>query len=224
MSTLILLRHGQSMWNAHGRFTGWVDVPLSRDGIDEAIAAGDELADHSIDIVYMSGLMRAQQTAMIALAEYDDNRVPIVVHEDDALAAWSGIHDDEASRASIPCYVDQRLNERCYGDLQGLKKEAVAQEYGAEQCHVWRRSFDVPPPGGEDLKATAERVIPCLMDTIVPALMAGRNCLVAAHGNSLRAMVMAMEGLSQSEVLGLEIPTGQPRAYEYSDEGMFTLL
>ncbi len=222
MSRLILLRHGQSQWNAAGRFTGWVDVPLSRKGVEEALEASEELSNESIDVVYMSGLQRAQQTAMIALCQGSDSRTPIMIHESGLLAEWSAIHDDEAAKLAIPCYIDQCLNERYYGELQGLKKEVVAKEHGEAQCQVWRRGYDTPPPGGESLQDTAERVLPLLHQTFLPILEADKTCLVVAHGNSLRAMVMEMESLTANEVQGLEIPTGQPRAYEYT-EGRFVL-
>ena len=220
MGQLTLVRHGQSMWNAHNRFTGWVDVPLSKKGIAEAQSAGEVIAEDKIDLILMSSLMRAQQTAMIMMAEHADGKTPIVVHEHGCMADWSAIHSPEASANSIPCYIDQRLNERYYGDLQGQNKDDARQQYGADQVQVWRRSYDERPPAGESLEMTAVRVLPCLADLIVPAMEMGRHCLVVAHGNSLRALIMALEELSPQEVMALELPTAQPRSYEYQD-GVF---
>ncbi len=184
MATLILLRHGQSVWNAANKFTGWTDVELSEKGEIEAAKAGEELADtHTAEIV-----MR-------------HNRVS----------------------NDFPTHRDYRLNERHYGDLQGLNKQDTRDKYGDEQVHIWRRSYDVPPPGddGESLAMCAERTLPYLDEAIKPDLDAGKTVLVAAHGNSLRSIVMKIEGLSKEEVLSLEIPTGIPRIYTY-DDGNFT--
>ncbi len=198
MATLILLRHGQSVWNAANRFTGWTDVGLSEVGEAEAAKAGEELADTQIDVVHTSELIRAQHTAEIVM---------------------------EHNRASsdVPTHRDFRLNERHYGDLQGLNKQDTRDKYGDEQVKIWRRSYDVPPPGeeGESLAMCAERTLPYLDEAIKPDLDAGKTVLVAAHGNSLRSIVMKIEGLSKEEVLSLEIPTGIPRIYTY-EGGDFT--
>ena len=198
MATLILLRHGQSVWNAANKFTGWTDVGLSEVGEAEAAKAGEELADTQIDVVHTSELIRAQHTAEIVM---------------------------EHNRASsdVPTHRDFRLNERHYGDLQGLNKQDTRDKYGDEQVKIWRRSYDVPPPGeeGESLAMCAERTLPYLDEAIKPDLDAGKTVLVAAHGNSLRSIVMKIEGLSKEEVLSLEIPTGIPRIYTY-EGGDFT--
>jgi 2,3-bisphosphoglycerate-dependent phosphoglycerate mutase len=196
LATMILLRHGQSLWNAANKFTGWTDIDLSEVGIQEARAAGVQLKDVHIDVVHTSELIRAQRTASIVL---EQNRVS----------------------TDVPTHRDNRLNERHYGALQGLDKDETRAKYGAEQVHIWRRSFDVPPPEGESLKMCAERTLPYLKEEILPDLEAGRTVLVAAHGNSLRSIVMEIEGLSKEEVLSLEIATGVPRGYTFED-GVFT--
>jgi 2,3-bisphosphoglycerate-dependent phosphoglycerate mutase len=225
MSHLILLRHGQSLWNLANRFTGWVDVPLSEKGIAEAQKAGQQLAEYPIQTVFMSTLQRAQQTAMIAMAYQQQGKVPVVQTNDAELAKQQAIYSDEAVAQSVPCYIDWRLNERNYGELQGLDKQQTRDQYGDEQVHIWRRSFDVPPPGGESLEMTAERTLPCLRERIIPLLEEENACvLVAAHGNSLRSIAMDIEGLSRDEVLQLEIATGVPRVYQYQKPGNWALL
>ena len=198
MTILVLIRHGQSVWNATNRFTGWTDVELSEKGEGEAATAGEQLADVRFDVVHTSALIRAQKTAEIVMSK---NRV-------------SG---------EIPTKQDERLNERHYGDLQGLNKAETAEIHGAEQVHIWRRSFDVPPPGGESLEMTAERTIPYFVEEIIPDLDSGMNVLVAAHGNSLRSIVMHIEGISPEEITKLEIPTGVPMLYEF-DNGKISRL
>ena len=198
MTILVLIRHGQSVWNATNRFTGWTDVELSEKGEDEAATAGEQLAEVSFDVVHTSALIRAQKTAEIVMSK---NRV-------------SG---------EIPTKQDERLNERHYGDLQGLNKAETAEIHGAEQVHIWRRSFDVPPPGGESLEMTAERTIPYFVEEIIPDLDSGMNVLVAAHGNSLRSIVMHIEEISPEEITKLEIPTGVPMCYKF-DNGKISRL
>jgi len=193
MGVLILIRHGQSVWNAENRFTGWTDVELSERGVAEAERAGDLLSEIRFGVVHTSGLIRAQKTAEIIMSR---NNV-------------SG---------KIPVMKDQRLNERHYGDLQGLNKAETAEKHGAEQVHIWRRSFDVPPPGGESLKMNAERTIPYFEEEIVPDLKDGKNVLVSAHGNSLRSIVMHIESISPEEIVSLEIATGTPMFYKYDIE------
>lgn len=192
MTMIVLIRHGQSVWNAANRFTGWTDVELSEKGEIEAADAGLELADARFDVVHTSGLIRAQRTAEIVMSK---NTV-------------SG---------NFPTRVDERLNERHYGDLQGLNKAETAEIHGADQVHIWRRSFDVPPPGGESLEMTAERTIPYFVEEIIPDLESGKNVLVAAHGNSLRSIVMHIEGISPEEITSLEIPTGIPMFYRFDN-------
>ncbi len=192
MAKLILIRHGQSVWNAANRFTGWTDVDLSEKGILEAEQAGRDLSAMRIDVVHTSDLVRAQRTAEI-----------IIGH-------------NECSEG-VEIRRDWRLNERNYGSLQGLNKEQTAEKHGAEQVHLWRRSFDVPPPEGESLEMTANRTIPYFDKEIVPDLQKGRNVLVSAHGNSLRSIVMHIEQISPDEIVSLEIPTGSPMYYVFQD-------
>ena len=219
---LILLRHGQSEWNKRNRFTGWVDIPLSFEGVKEAIEAGKRISEIPIDKVYISTLSRAQITAMIALSEHKSGKVPVILHEREGrLENWSTIHDDMAKANTIPVISAWELNERFYGDLQGLNKDETREKYGKEQVHIWRRSFDVPPPGGECLRDTAERAIPYFEKKIVPDLESGKNVFVSAHGNSLRAIIMKLENLSKEEVLSLELATGVPMIYEF-ENGTFT--
>lgn len=188
MAQLVIIRHGQSQWNLENRFTGWVDVPLSAQGEAEATAAGDKLVGFKFDEAYTSSLQRAQNTLRLALKS--------------------------ANHPEIPETRNEALNERMYGDLQGLNKADTAAKYGDEQVLIWRRSFDIAPPGGESLKDTADRVIPYFEAEIAPKLRAGKNIIIAAHGNSLRALVMFLEKMTPDEILKFEIPTGQPRLYE----------
>jgi 2,3-bisphosphoglycerate-dependent phosphoglycerate mutase len=193
MPELILLRHGQSQWNLENRFTGWVDVPLSPKGEAEARAAGEKLRGHRIDVLYTSVLKRAIDTATPAL---------------------------EAAGLSVAqTHRDAALNERMYGDLQGLDKAEAARKWGDAQIKLWRRSYDVRPPGGESLADTAARVLPYWESHILPDLRAGKNVLVVAHGNSLRALVMHLDGLTHEQVLELEIPTGAPLLYDITPTG-----
>lgn len=193
MSELILLRHGQSQWNLENRFTGWVDVPLSPKGIEEAKAAGEKIKGRRVDQLFTSELQRAKETARLAF--------------------------EAAGITNVPTVRDAALNERMYGDLQGLNKAEAAQKWGDEQIKIWRRSYDTPPPGGESLADTAARVIPYWDKIIAPVVKAGRNVLIAAHGNSLRALVMHLEGLTRAQVLELEIPTGVPLLFELAADG-----
>jgi 2,3-bisphosphoglycerate-dependent phosphoglycerate mutase len=187
MPYLVILRHGQSRWNLENRFTGWIDIDLSEQGIKEAQEAGEKLKNYKFDKAYTSALIRAQRTLDIILE--------IIKQKD------------------IPIERDKALNERMYGDLQGLNKDETREKFGAEQVKLWRRSYDTAPPNGESLKDTAARVIPYWEAKIVPDLKAGKNILISAHGNSLRALVMYLEKLSKEEIVETEIPTGHPKYY-----------
>lgn len=218
MAKLVLLRHGESMWNKKDVFTGWVDVPLSDNGINEALKAGEVIADIKFDVIYVSTLVRALETAMICMAKNATGRTPVIVHrEGDKREQWATIYNDELAKTTIPVYQDWHLNERYYGELQGKNKEETRVKFGAEQVHIWRRSYDVPPPNGECLKDTAERTIPFFKATIMPLLQSNKNILIAAHGNSLRSIVMYLDQLTSEQVLKLEIPTGVPVIYDYMD-------
>lgn len=192
MAHFIFVRHGQSQFNLENRFTGWMDVPLTDKGVEEAKAAGEKIKNLGIqfDCAFTSKLQRAQKTLGFV---------------------------QEALGTSLPVTEDEALNERHYGDLQGKNKAETAEEFGAEQVHIWRRSFDVPPPGGESLKDTAARTLPYFNSTVIPRLQNGENVLMAAHGNSLRSIVMEIENLSPEEILKTEIATGDPWAYEFID-------
>lgn len=217
MSKLILIRHGQSVWNKKNVFTGWVDVPLSPEGINEALRAGEQIAGIEFDVIFTSVQIRAIETAMIAISANKSTKTPVVIHDEGKMAEWTTIYNEEMSKNVIPVYRDWHLNERYYGELQGKNKAETAAVYGDEQVHIWRRSYDVAPPAGECLKDTAARTIPFFTGTILPHLQAGKNVLVSAHGNSLRSIVMHIDKLSEKEVLDLEIPTGVPLYFEYAD-------
>ena len=217
MAKLILIRHGQSVWNKKNVFTGWVDVPLSPEGISEAIHAGEEISNIEFDVIYTSVQIRAIETAMIALAQNKSDKTPAIVHTEGKMAEWTGVYSDAMQKSMIPVYQDWHLNERYYGELQGKNKAETAAVYGDDQVKLWRRSYDVNPPNGECLKDTAERTIPYFNEKILGLVKEGKNVLVSAHGNSLRSIVMFIENLSKEEVLQLEIPTGLPLFFELKD-------
>jgi 2,3-bisphosphoglycerate-dependent phosphoglycerate mutase len=192
MPTLAIVRHGQSLWNLENRFTGWVDVPLTPKGIEEARAGGERLKGMQFDVAYTSSLTRAQETLRII---------------------------QETAGFDLPVIRDRALNEPHYGDLQGLNKAQTAKEYGDEQVHIWRRSFATPPPNGEALKDTAARTLPFFQRAILGDIAQGKNVLVVAHGNSNRSIVMQLDDLSEEEVLALELGTGVPLVYELDESG-----
>ena len=219
MPHLILMRHCQSAWNALNLFTGWVDVPLSKKGIDDAIKAGQDIADLQIDEIHTSLLIRAQMTAMIVVAQNSRGVVPVFKHDSDSgdenqrkMNELAYIHGEPDN--VVPVYISWRLNERMYGDLQGQNKSDILSEFGEEQVHIWRRSFDIPPPNGESLELVAGRTIPYLEETIYPALESGKNIFIAAHGNTLRSIIMNLEEMSVEEVKGLEVPIGVPIIFD----------
>lgn len=222
MSTLILMRHGESEWNRLNIFTGWVDIPLSNRGIEEALAGGRMIRDIPIHVVFTTPLSRGLMTALLAMAQHRSGRVPVVLHpEGGRLEEWGHIHGDESKQRTIPVICAWELNERMYGDLQGLNKAETAQRYGADQVKRWRRGYDTAPPHGESLAMTAARALPYFKEKVVPYLSQGRSVFIAAHGNSLRAIVMYLDGLDKEQVVNLEIPTGVPILYEY-EAGNFT--
>jgi len=215
MSKLVLLRHGESLWNKANRFTGWVDVPLSKNGIEEAKSAGKKMGKIMFDQIFVSNLVRAQMTAFIAMSEHPQKATPVLLHESgEKPKEWYAYH---GSPDMVPVKVAWELNERMYGDLQGLDKDETRAKFGKEQVHIWRRSFDVAPPGGESLELTAKRTIPYFTEVVMPLINEGKNILISAHGNSLRSIVMHLDNLNQDEVLKLEIPTGDPICYEFKD-------
>lgn len=216
MAKLILLRHGQSVLNQHDIFTGWIDIPLTAQGIEESYQAGRILSDIPIDIIFSSTLFRAQMTAMLVMSVHHDKKIPYIVHSSPGkLAEWS-VNYSSDQKMYVPMITAWELNERMYGKLQGLNKEQTRKKFGDEQVHIWRRSFDVPPPEGESLEMTAKRCIPYFQKEILPHLKEGKNVLISAHGNSLRSIVMFLDNLSKEEVLTLEIPTGKALIYHYS--------
>jgi 2,3-bisphosphoglycerate-dependent phosphoglycerate mutase len=186
---LVLVRHGQSEWNLKNLFTGWRDVDLSEQGVEEAKAAGQRLKAENLKfgVCFTSALLRAQRTLDLMLAELGQTGLPIT--------------------------RDQALNERDYGELSGLNKDDARAKWGEEQVHIWRRSYATQPPGGESLRDTGARVWPYYLHLIQPHVMRGEGVLIAAHGNSLRALIMALDGLTPDEVVKLELPTGLPILY-----------
>ncbi|ADT84248.1 2,3-bisphosphoglycerate-dependent phosphoglycerate mutase [Thermococcus barophilus] len=215
MALLVLVRHGESLWNRLNIFTGWVDIPLSENGIREALKAGDLLKDYKFDVIFTSELVRAIQTAMLIMSR-NKHGVAKIEHENGKMKEWGTVYG-EHGRNYIPVYKAWQLNERYYGKLQGWNKDYARKVYGDEQVLLWRRSYDIAPPGGESLKDTAKRTIPYLKERIIPELEKGKNVLVSAHGNSLRSVVMHIENLTKEEVLRLNIPTGIPLIYEYKN-------
>ncbi len=217
MSKLIMMRHGQSQWNKLNLFTGWVDIPLSREGIEESLKGGELIAEIPIDIIFVSSLIRAQMTAMLAMSLHSSDKVPVLMHSGDGkLEDWSKIYRPETEKECIPVIAAWELNERMYGELQGLNKAETIEKFGADQVKIWRRSYDTAPPSGESLAMTAARTLPYFNDVIEPYLNEGKNVFISAHGNSLRSIIMQIEGLTKEEVVGLEIATGVPIIYEYS--------
>ncbi len=222
MSKLILMRHGQSKWNKLNLFTGWVDVPLSKEGIKEAIEGGKKIRDIPIDIIITTTLVRAQMTAFLAMSQHSSGKVPVVLHPGEGkLEEWAQIYSPEAEKTTIPVIRCWELNERMYGELQGMNKAEMAEKFGSDQIQIWRRSYDISPPGGESLEMTAARSIPYFKEKIVPFLKEKKNVFVSAHGNSLRSIIMYLDNLSKEEVLKLEIPTGVPIIYNF-EAGKYT--
>lgn len=217
MPRLIMMRHGQSQWNHSNLFTGWVDVPLSKKGIEEALEGGELIKDQPMDVIFMSSLIRSQMTAMLATASHASQKVPVVMHESEDRKKWAVINNPDIEKNIIPVYVAWQLNERMYGGLQGLNKQATIDKYGAEQVKLWRRSYDTAPPDGESLEMTAARTIPYFKETIELFLKQDKNVFISAHGNSLRSIVMHIENLSKEDVVQLEIKTGEPMIYDYSN-------
>ena len=193
ISTLVLVRHGQSQWNKENLFTGWKDPDLTEKGIEEAINAGKKIKQTNInfDLHFTSKLKRAQRTGNFIMQELGED---------------------------IPTSENKALNERDYGDLSGLNKDDARKKWGDEQVHIWRRSYDTPPPGGESLKNTAERVLPYFENIIYPELRNQKSILISAHGNSLRALIMYLEKISENKIVKLEIATGQPIVYKLDED------
>jgi 2,3-bisphosphoglycerate-dependent phosphoglycerate mutase len=223
MAKLILIRHGQSTWNSANKFTGWVDVPLSHVGLEEAQRAAQKLKEYPVDLCFTSLLIRSIQTGLVCLVESDavlkQGKSPVIHHNADD-PDWRGWdhHEGELDQ-EIPVFPCQALDERYYGDLQGLNKAETARKFGDEQVKLWRRSYAVRPPGGESLEDTVARAVPFFKERILTHLKDGENVLVAAHGNSLRAIIMYLEQISEAEIPLLELSTGVPIVYELDSEG-----
>lgn len=220
-AALILIRHGESLWNEKNLFTGCVDVPLTKKGVEEAIEAGKRISNIPVDMIYTSALIRAQMTAMLAMTQHRRKKVPIIMHnESEQARAWSEVFSEETKKQSIPVIAAWQLNERMYGELQGLNKQETADRYGKEQVHEWRRSYDIPPPNGESLEMCAERAVAYFREHIEPQLLSGKHVMIAAHGNSLRSIIMYLDKLTSQEVISLELSTGIPMLYIFK-EGKF---
>jgi 2,3-bisphosphoglycerate-dependent phosphoglycerate mutase len=196
--TLVLVRHGQSDWNLKNLFTGWRDPDLTPKGIDEAKAAGKALKAKGLkfDVAYTSALTRAQHTLALILAELGQSQLPVI--------------------------KDVALNERDYGELSGLNKDDARAKWGEDQVHIWRRSYDVPPPGGESLKDTLARTLPYFVTDILPDVLSGKTVIVAAHGNSLRSIAKVLNRLDNEQILGFEIATGVPSIYQLGPDARVT--
>lgn len=222
MAKLILMRHGQSLWNAENKFTGWVDVPLGERGRAEAVIAACKLRDYRVQVCFTSMLFRAMETAVITLTEVDDicgGKTPVFKHESND-TDWRGWDQyDGDPNEELPIYSNAALDERYYGDLQGMNKAEMAEKYGQEQVQLWRRSYSERPPGGESLEDTQKRVLPYFNSRIMPHLKQGDNVLVAAHGNSLRSIIMQLDNLTPEEVVKLELATAVPIVYDINAEG-----
>jgi 2,3-bisphosphoglycerate-dependent phosphoglycerate mutase len=222
MGQLILIRHGQSTWNAQNRFTGWVDVPLSPQGRREAIRAANLLETSGIvvQVCYTSLLIRAIETAVICLTEAKgicNGKSPVIKHDENN-PDWHGWdHYEGEETEEVPIFTSMALDERNYGTLQGLNKEQTAARVGTAQVQLWRRSYSTSPPGGESLADTARRTLPFFESRILAHLQAGESVLVSAHGNSLRSIIMQIDGLAEAEVPGLELMTATPIVYDYVD-------
>lgn len=210
---LILVRHGESRWNLDNKFTGWVDVPLSEAGIQEALASAKNLEGLRIEVAFTSKLVRAQQTLLLILAR--QNATGIFVHKSKKRRAWA-LHPHHLESHEIPIYSSDKINERYYGKLQGMNKDVARQRWGKQQVFLWRRSYTVRPPGGECLKDVVRRAAPYFEKTIMPYIKKGKNVIVAAHGNSLRAMIKHIENMSDKEIPHLELPLGTPLIYRWT--------
>lgn len=215
---LILMRHGQSEWNKLNLFTGWVDIPLSWEGIQESLEGGKKIAHIPIDKIFVSSLIRSQMTAMLAMVSHHSKKVPCMQHvREGKLESWGQIYSDATLEKCIPVFAAWQLNERMYGKLQGMNKQETKEKFGEDQVQIWRRSFDKAPPEGESLAMTAERTLPYFQEVIMPLLKAGQNVFISAHGNSLRAIVMFLDRLTHEQVVALEIATGDPLIYTFFD-------
>ncbi len=215
MSYLILVRHGESRWNLMNKFTGWVDVPLSKTGIREAEKTAKALEKVKIDVAFTSKLVRAQETLLIILAK--QKKTGIFIHKSRLRKLWSKHLGEELEDEEIPIYSSEKINERYYGALQGLNKDFARKKWGAEKVHEWRRSYTIRPPKGESLKDVYKRAIPYFKSKIMKSVKANQNVIVSAHGNSLRAIIKYIENISDEKIPELELKTGKPIIYQFKE-------
>ncbi len=221
MGRLILVRHGESIWNRQNRFTGWVDVSLTNKGIAEARAAGKMLADECFDVAFTSALIRAQDTLYEILQHNRHAGEYLCVHEKDS--PWYEHYSaDETDRNQLKIHIAWQLNERYYGDLQGMNKDRAREKFGVEQVRLWRRSYDVPPPAGESLAMTAARTLPYFNSHILQYLRNNKHVLVSAHGNSLRSIIMHIKQMSPQQIPEYEIATGMPHIFDFNAQMQLT--
>ncbi|KAL8047181.1 hypothetical protein ABFX02_08G222900 [Erythranthe guttata] len=221
-SVLILMRHGESMWNEKNLFTGCVDVPLTSKGVDEAIEAGKRIRNLPLDIIYTSALIRAQMTTMLALTQHHCMKDPVIMHhETEQAKIWSQIYSEDTTKQTIPVIEAWQLNERMYGELQGFNKQETAEKYGKEQVHNWRRSYHVRPPNGESLEMCLGRAVTFFKEHIEPLLCSGKHVMVVAHANSLRSIIMYLDKLTSRQVINLELSTGVPMLYIHREGNFF---
>ena len=219
MSRLFLVRHGQSIWNLQNRFTGWVDISLSKHGVFEAQQAAALLIDEVFDVAFTSTLLRAQDNLYEILRLNRHCAQYVRVHEQSS-EWYEHFTPAEGDANELKIHVSEKLNERYYGDLDEIaeKLNTIRQHYGAEQVHLWRRSYDIPPPNGESLQMTAARTLPYYRERIVPHLQSGESVLVSAHGNSLRSIIMHIENMTPQQIIDYEMATGAPHLYIFDDD------
>lgn len=217
MGILILLRHGSSIWNAQGRFTGSVDVVLSREGIEESFLVGEKLSQHCFSRVFVSGLVRSQMTAYLVLSRNCAQKDKSAIFFSCDVWQKRSLHSCMAEKEIMPIVASSALNERCYGVLQGRKKVDVAREFGEKQVFLWRRGYKDVPPNGESLEMTFLRVLPFFQEEIASKVINGETILLCAHGNSLRAVMMHLEKMSSNHIQHVEIATGSFLSYRYDN-------
>ena len=218
MGKLVLIRHGQSIWNKQNRFTGWADVSLSQKGLKEARMAARKLKDFKFDTAFTSHLIRAQETLFEILNRNKNCNHYIRIHEDGS-NWYSHYKHKKEDDFDLKVYTNEALNERYYGDLQGLNKDESRAKFGSKLVHLWRRSYTKAPPGGNPLKVTYKRTIPYYKSKIEPRLRKGENIIVAAHGNSLRSIIKYVENISDEKIADLELETGVPYIYNINNKG-----
>jgi len=221
MAKLVIIRHGESIWNQENKFTGWMDISLSEKGKKEAKKAGKALKGYVFDEVFVSHLTRAIETMHIVLETLDEKRTQTIYHVDDP-EILKREHSSQRNDNELRITQSKELAERYYGKLQGLNKDECRKKYGEEQVHIWRRSYDVRPPGGESLKDTLNRALPFYNKKILPDLKKGKTLLIVAHGNSLRAIIKHLEKISDEKIPEYELATGVPIVYEFDKKMKIT--